>query len=205
MPLTVDSLRHGIGAIRRDLEVDFQTLNELDGQIGDGDLGITLVKAFRELERISGDLPDDLGLAFAAAASAVTRVSSSSFGTLLATGLMAAAKATRGRASASWDEVPALIRASIQSISARGKAQLGDKTVMDALEAAAAAAAGASTPAAMAEQACKGVDQALDSFRTVQSKVGRARIFGEKTVGMDDPGMVALRVMVRSLSDSQAK
>jgi phosphoenolpyruvate---glycerone phosphotransferase subunit DhaL len=44
------------------------------------------------------------------------------------------------------------------------------------------------------------VDRTLNEFREKPAKVGRARIFGERTIGMDDPGMVALRVMVNALA-----
>jgi phosphoenolpyruvate---glycerone phosphotransferase subunit DhaL len=200
MALTVDSIRHGIGAILLVVEARFSTLNELDGQVGDGDLGITLLKAFRELDRVKADLPDDLGKAFMTAAAAVTKVSSSSYGTLLATSLMTAAKATKGRDSLPWSELPPLLDATVAAMSARGKAGLGDKTVLDALDAAARAATGEAEPAAMARKACEGIDSALAVFRDKPNRIGRARIFAERTIGMDDPGMVALRMMAGALA-----
>ena len=90
------SLRHAIASILAVLEAEHERLTSLDGQVGDGDLGITLIKAFRELDRIKGDLPDDLGQALMQGAAAVAKVSSSSFGTLLATSMMAVAKQTKG-------------------------------------------------------------------------------------------------------------
>ena len=200
MTLTVDSLRHGIAAVLRMLDARHQTLNELDGKIGDGDLGITLLKAFRELDRVKADLPDDLATAFMTTAAAVTRVSSSSYGTLLATSLMTAAKATKGRDSLPWSELPPLLDAAVAAMSARGKADLGDKTVLDALDAAAGAVTGEAEPAAMARKACAGIDGALVVFRDKPNRIGRARIFAARTIGMDDPGMVALRMMAGALA-----
>jgi dihydroxyacetone kinase-like protein len=202
--LTTVSLRFGIGAILERLEAEHKALNDLDGQIGDGDLGITLLKAFRELNRIKPKLPADLGQAFMTAASAVSRVSSSSYGTLLATGLMTVAKATKGRDRLSWTDVPPLLDSAVAAMSARGKATLGDKTVLDALDAAARTASGETDPLMMACKACDGIDQALTSFRDKPNHIGRARIFAERTVGMDDPGMVALRMMAGALSEAAA-
>ncbi|HMN85880.1 MAG TPA: dihydroxyacetone kinase subunit L [Bauldia sp.] len=199
MAMTVASLRHGIAAELAALEGAHQKLNELDGQVGDGDLGITLLKAFRELDRLKDTLPPDLGQAFMTAGAAVGKVSSSSFGTLLATSLMTAAKATKGKDSLPWSEVPALLDAAVAAMSARGKANLGDKTVLDALDAASKAAAGTDDPAEMVRRALAGVDAALAAFRDKPNRIGRARIFADKTIGLDDPGMVALRDMVAAL------
>lgn len=199
MALTAASLRHGIARVLTALETEHERLTSLDGQIGDGDLGITLLKAFRELDRIKEDLPDDLGAAFMQAAQAVSRVSSSSFGTLFATCLMTAAKQSKGRTEAAWAEVPGWLDRCVEAMIARGKASLGDKTVMDAVAAAAGAAAGRDAPDALREAARSGADQALDAFRDRPNRIGRARIFGERTIGMDDPGMVAFKVMVDSL------
>lgn len=199
MPLTVDSLRYATGRILAALETEHQNLTSLDGQIGDGDLGITLLKAFRELDRIKADLPDDLGKALMQCAAAVSRVSSSSFGTLLATSMMAVARQTKGVAAVSWAEVPNHLEQAIEAMQARGKASLGDKTVMDALSGAARAAAGKKEPAALLAAAREGTGAALEEFRQKPNRIGRARIFAERTIGMDDPGMVAFQVMVTAL------
>lgn len=199
MPLTVDSLRYATGRILAALETERQNLTSLDGQIGDGDLGITLLKAFRELDRIKADLPDDLGKALMQCAAAVSRVSSSSFGTLLATSMMAVARQTKGVAAAPWAEVPNHLEKAIEAMQARGKASLGDKTVMDAVSGAARAAAGKKEPAALLAAAREGTGAALEEFRQKPNRIGRARIFAERTIGMDDPGMVAFKVMVTAL------
>jgi dihydroxyacetone kinase-like protein len=198
--LTVSSLRDGVASVLAALEGRHQELTELDGQIGDGDLGITLLKAFRELDRIKNDLPNDLGQALMQCAAAVSKVSSSSFGTLLATSLMSAAKELRGNAEAPWSAVPGLMDKAVAAMAARGKASLGDKTVLDALAGAAKQAASAGDePEVLRAAARRGVDTALEEFRGKPCRIGRARIFAERTVGMDDPGMVALKVMVEAV------
>ena len=82
---------------------------------------------------------------------------------------------------------------------ARGKASLGDKTVLDALDAAARAADGKSEPGEILAAAAAAVDATLAQMREMQAKIGRARIFGERSIGLDDPGMRALREMLRGL------
>ncbi len=200
MELDVAALRRAIGGVLAELEVSHAMLTELDGRVGDGDLGVTLLKAFRELDTLKQGLPQDLGAALMQAAASVMKVSSSSFGTLFATGLMATAKATKGQASVPLTAIPALLDGVVQAMMARGKASLGDKTVLDALDAAARATAGQSEPGAMRDAAARGVDAALDNYRDRQNRIGRARIFGDKTAGIDDPGMVAVKVMIAGLA-----
>ena len=99
------------------------------------------------------ELPDDLGQALLRCAQAFTRSSGSSYGTLLATGLMAMAKATKGRTAIEVAELSGLVAAARDAMIARGKAELGGKTVLDSLDAVAKALDGVADPAAAAEAA----------------------------------------------------
>ncbi len=68
------------------METVADELNALDGQLGDGDLGVTMTRGGRALQDILPTLPEDVGMALMACAQAITKVSGSSYGTLLATG-----------------------------------------------------------------------------------------------------------------------
>jgi dihydroxyacetone kinase-like protein len=199
MPLTSAVLADGLARIAAHMETVADELNALDGQLGDGDLGVTMTRGGRALRDILPTLPADVGMALLACAQAMTKVSGSSYGTLVATGLMAAAKATRGHTEVPWDETAALLRAALAAMMARGKASLGDKTVLDALDAAAQGADGKSEPGEILAGAAAAVDATMAQMREIQAKVGRARIFGERSIGLDDPGMRALREMLRGL------
>ncbi len=199
MALTSTALADGLQRIAAHMETVADELNALDGQLGDGDLGITMTRGGRALREILPTLPADVGMALLACAQAVTKVSGSSYGTLLATGLMAAAKATRGCTEVPWQETATLLRAALAAMIARGKASLGDKTVLDAVDAAARGAEGRSAPEEILAGAAAAVDATLEQMRGMQAKVGRARIFGERSIGLDDPGMRAFREMLRGL------
>ncbi len=199
MALDTPTLRHGLALIAAKMEASADELNTVDGALGDGDLGVTMTRGMREIMKVADDLPDDVGMALFGCAQAFTRISGSSFGTLLATGLMSAAKASRGRTEVPWSEMSGLLQGAVQAMSARGKAELGQKTVLDPLDAAAKAAADQSDGPAVLAAIDRAVDETMDAFRDQQAQVGRARIFGEKSVGLDDPGMVALRRVVDGL------
>ena len=199
MGLTTAVLRDGLARIADGIGRHADELNTLDGQLGDGDLGVTMNRASSGVRDVLDGLPDDLGQAFMACAQAVNKAASSSFGTLTATGLMAVAKATRGKTGIPWAEVPALIRQARERMMERGRSNLGDKTVLDALEAVATAAEGLDDPAAMLAAADAATGATLDAFRDKPNQIGRARIWAEKSVGLDDPGMVAFKRVLEVL------
>lgn len=167
-------------------------LNELDGLLGDGDLGVTLVNGFTNLADNADELPDDVGMALFTCAKLMTQASGSSFGTLMATGLMAAGKVMKGRTEMDASELPHMLQVAQQAMIDRGGASLGDKTLLDSIDYVASSLAADESDASRLGVAETAATAALDNFRDQQCKVGRARIFGDKTVGMDDPGMVAV-------------
>ncbi|HEV2502282.1 MAG TPA: dihydroxyacetone kinase subunit L [Mesorhizobium sp.] len=167
-----------------------------DGALGDGDLGITVSEGFAEAANAA--LPDDFGLALLEIAKAFQRVSSSSYGTLVATGFMAAAKATKGRPGIESGEIPALVAAARDAMMTRGKGALGDKTVLDSLDAIVKAIDG-TTSGTMIGKAVEAARETVETFKTQPNKLGRARMFADKSIGLPDPGQLALQRIVEGL------
>lgn len=178
-------------------EAHASVLNAADGQLGDGDLGVTVSQGWRAAA--SRPLPDDVGMAFLAMAKAFQSASPSSFGTLMATALMSAASACKGRTEVPWGEVAALLGGARDAMMARGKGELGQKSVLDIIDALATAATGIDDPAALVAAAAAACQRTLDAFRDRPAGLGRARIFAERSKGLDDPGMLAVNVMVGAL------
>ena len=200
MSFTTESLKTTVDAIHANIYEMGEELNELDGRVGDGDLGVTLINGFNNIQTVKDDLPNDVGMALFECAKAITKVSGSSFGTLMATALMAAGKITKGQEQFAWTEVSNLLKAGQDAMIARGGASLGDKTVLDSLDAIVNTTKDIDDPKTMLDAALEACDTTLANFKDKQCKIGRARIFGEKTVGMDDPGMVAIARMLESLN-----
>lgn len=196
MTLTTNTLRLGIDKISARIDGIGTEMNALDGQLGDGDLGVTLVNGFSNLEKIKGDLPADLGMALFAMAKAVTAVSGSSFGTLLATAFMASGKIIKGNASVEWSQLEALLKAAQDAMIARGGAKLGDKTMLDMMDAIIKAVGGKTEPEEILAAAQGAASKTLSDFRDRPNKIGRARVYAEKSVGLDDPGMMAISRMI---------
>jgi len=198
--ITTDSIKSAATKIAQLMEESADELNAADGLLGDGDLGITMVRGFREIIEVRDSLPDDVGMALFQCAKAFTKSSGSSYGTLLATGLMSVAKKKKGQQEIQVEEISALLDDALDAMKQRGKAELGDKTVLDVIAASSQAAKDQSDGSIVLKAINDAVTSTIDEFRSRQSKIGRARIFSEKSIGLDDPGMLAFRKMLEALS-----
>jgi phosphoenolpyruvate---glycerone phosphotransferase subunit DhaL len=202
--LNTESIRWAAARFRQVCEKSATELNELDASIGDGDLGVTLARTGGSLVGDLASAPEDVGMAFLRCAQTFSRVSAGTYGTLLATGLMAVAKATKGRTVIPWNECSSLLEIALKAMAERGKSQLGDKTVLDALDAARQATAGLDEPGTLVRAADYAIEAAIEQFREVPFRQGRARMFGSKGGGRDDPGMIAFKRIVEGLSSGLA-
>lgn len=182
-------------------------LTELDNALGDGDLGITVTKAADALEAYLAENPEvgeDLGKFLSAAGMKINGAAPSTMGTLLSTAVMRAGKAIKGRAALDPAALAAMLMAAAEGIQERGKANRGDKTILDALFPAAEALAasleaGEDLPTAgrkMVEAAQAG----LEAVTPIRSKIGRAGWVGERTEGAVDPGCAACVAILEGLA-----
>ena len=192
-----------LGAIERlheEMPKHFDTLNAADGKLGDGDLGITMTRGMAEITAVRDDLPEDLGLAMLKCSQAFTKSSGSSYGTLMALGMMAIAKQIKGQTVVEPSELTALVAVARDQIQTRGKAEIGGKTVLDSLDAIAKQTSGMTDLEDIRTAAVVAVDEALAAFRDKPATMGRARMFGEKSIGLDDPGMLAMKFIVYAIA-----
>ncbi len=178
----------------------------LDQAMGDGDMGITLSRIADALLLYSSDTPtDDLGKYFLGAGMAANRAAPSTMGTLLATALMRMGKEVKGKSELSAQDLSLMFAAADTGIQERGKAKLGDKTIVDAIHPASETFAAALSAGEPLEQAGAAALQAAkdgrDSVTPLRSKIGRASWVGERTEGRVDPGCAAFVVMLSAILD----
>jgi dihydroxyacetone kinase-like protein len=148
-------------------------LTALDQQMGDGDLGITLSKIGLALQEFAAATPvdSDLGKWLGKAGMAANKAGSSSFGTLLATALMRGGKAVTGKAALTGEDLAAMFAAADAGVQERGKAQPGDKTVIDAMHPAADAfAAAIDAGQSLGDAGASGADRRRDLAATASHR-----------------------------------
>ena len=114
-------------------EDNYDEFNSIDGQLGDGDLGITISKGLKEINENLNKFEDELSKNFIVCAQCFTKASSSSFGTLIAISFMTIAKETKGKKELNFNDIPDIINKVIEAICTRGKSKIGDKTFVDTL------------------------------------------------------------------------
>jgi dihydroxyacetone kinase-like protein len=205
--LTRDDVPPLIQKLAADLEAANAAITALDAEIGDGDLGVTCrlgLKAALEVLPTLGEAP--LGDCILKAGLAFNSAGASTFGALVASGAMRAAKYTKDNALAAWD-LPALIGAAIAAahgIQQRGKAARGDKTLLDALwpaiEALQAAQMDGKSLAEALEAAAAAADAGAKATKPLRSKFGRAAWMQDRTIGVEDPGARVVTVGMNSIA-----
>ena len=197
-----------ISAIQRAsnvLKTQSDYLNSLDQALGDGDTGITLNKVADALLTYVNEktIDDDIGKFLMSAGMATNKAAPSTLGTLTATALMRAGKPVKGKPELSVEDLVLMFNAATEGIQERGKAKLGDKTIVDAISPAnkafAAAVEAGDTLGEAWAKTIAAAEAGRDSVTPLRSKIGRASWVGERTEGQVDPGCAALVIVLNAL------
>ena len=163
--------------------------NIADGKIGDGDLGITILNGFEEINNNINKFSDDMGANFLICSKAFVKKSGSSFGTLIAFSFMNISKNLKEKTECSHEDIIGIFETALKTILERGKTSLGDKTIADSLDLIIKMLKDNKNYSNVFKLATK---RALDDFKGKKIRIGRARMFEDKTKDLDDPGMLAL-------------
>ena len=163
--------------------------NAADGKIGDGDLGITIQSGLEEINNNINKFNDDMGANFMICSQAFVKKSGSSFGTLIAFSFINISKNLKGKSECNHEDIIIIFETALKTILERGKTNLGDKTIADSLNLIIKKLKENKNYSEIFKSATK---QALEDFKGKKIKIGRARMFEDKTKDLDDPGMFAL-------------
>ena len=167
----------------------YDEFNVADGKIGDGDLGITILNGFEEINKNITKFSDDMGANFMICSQAFVKKSGSSFGTLIAFSFMNISKNLKGKKECNHEDIISIFETALKTIQERGKTKLGDKTIVDSLDLIIKKLKDNTNYPEVFKSATK---QALEDFKGKKILIGRARMFEDKTKDLDDPGMLAL-------------
>lgn len=176
------------------LRENSEFLVELDQQLGDGDLGITARKIADALDDYIALTQDemDIGKWVMSAGMKINSAAPSTMGSLLAIALMRAGKTAKDQTEINEATLVAMLEAGANAILEKGKANLGDKTILDALiPGVKAFAESMNNGESMAESGKKmlaAAEAGMESATPLRSKVGRASWVGDRTEGKVDPG-----------------
>ncbi len=198
----VEFVVHTLAQTAVDKEKEF---GDLDAVVGDGDLGYSLARGF---EKVLADWDtfkrDDVATFLQQIALAISSRIGGTSGPLWGTAFLRASATAKTVDTIDGTAAVAMLRAATDGIKTRGNADLGDKTLLDALVPAtdelerqiAAGASAAECRAAFAKTA----RECADATSTLEAKRGRASYSGERSIGSPDAGAVAVAIIIERIT-----
>jgi dihydroxyacetone kinase-like protein len=184
-------------------------LVELDRVIGDGDHGENLQRGFQTfVVTVTRATPATPGAVVKLLATTLISTVGGAAGPLYGTACLRAATSLGDAEELTAESTVAALRAALGGVVARGKADVGDKTMVDALTPAVdaaekALASGADIPGVLAA-AADAAEQGAEATVALVARKGRASYLGDRSAGHLDPGARSTSLLLRAFADSAA-
>ena len=178
-------------------------LVELDGRMGDSDLGLTMSKAFTAAhDELMQTEETDIGKILMKAGMVMAKAAPSTMGTLMGTGFMRGGKAVAGKSEISTADLADFFQAFVAGIMERGKAKPGEKTIIDSLKPAADTLVEARDQdiQTAVQAAIVSAQQGLESTKDMIARHGRIAYYKEQSKGQEDPGATAGVILMKGFA-----
>lgn len=209
MPITTEDMVRWINRVAVVLHENREYLTQLDSPIGDADHGVNMDRGFKA---VIVKLPTvenmDIGSILKTVGTTLVSTVGGASGPLYGTAFLRAGMATSGKNELYEADVVHMLEAALEGIKARGKAQPGEKTMVDALTPAIAAMKEAEQQnAGMSQLLHRGSEAAEAGMKAtipMLATKGRASYLGERSIGHQDPGATSSWLMLKALADTSA-
>jgi phosphoenolpyruvate---glycerone phosphotransferase subunit DhaL len=177
---------------------------ELDSFAGDADFGVSLASGFRAIEQDWNDLDrTSIGAFLLKISMIITKNVGGCSGPIWGTGFMRAGALSKDRKSITLDDLAKMLTSAIEGIQRRGGAQLGDKTLLDAVipirDIVQEGATNDTDPREVLRQATVAANEAIERTKPWVAKRGRQQFTGDRSMGTPDPGIVAIATMLNDI------
>ena len=209
MEFTINSLKEVMKSCSALMEENKQYLIDLDSALGDGDLGLTMTAGFAEgLSFITTTSESDLGKATMQMGLAISKKVPSTMGTLVASGFMGAGKTAKGKNVLNSQDFALFLEGFVQGVMNRGKANPGDRTIVDSIypatEAVKQAIVSGADIATAIKSGYEAAVQGVEATKNMKPKFGRAVYYGDQVLGKEDQGAVVGRLIFEGFSKALA-
>ena len=206
MAVTTQDVLRWLDVLQKVFNENRQQLTDLDSAVGDGDFGISLDRGFTAVQaELSTSPPTDLRAVFQTVAMILIKTMGGSSGPLLGTFFLRAAATCAGKSELAPADVVALFEAGVEGLQQRGKAALGDKTMMDAwlpaVDAMRSASESGSGLAEILQRSAAAAEAGMRATITMQARKGRGSYLGERSVGHQDPGATATYMLFKAAAE----
>jgi dihydroxyacetone kinase-like protein len=194
-----------LGAFAGEIAANRNLLTQLDAAIGDADHGINLDRGLTEVVAALDDLADaSPGVLLKTTGMTLVRTVGGASGPLYGTFFLRMSAAVGDAEALDPARFAAALRAGLDGVVARGRAQAGDKTMYDALapacDALDAAVAARLDLATAVQRAAAAAETGRDATTPMLARKGRASYLGERSVGHQDPGATSSALLVSTLA-----
>jgi phosphoenolpyruvate---glycerone phosphotransferase subunit DhaL len=196
-----------IEAVAAGIAANKEYLTELDSAIGDADHGTNMDRGFKAVAaKLPGVADKDIGTVLKTAGMTLVSTVGGAGGPLYGTFFMQMGTTATGKLELTLADWVAALDAGVGGVVMRGKANLGDKTMVDALTPAVealktAAAEGASLPEAL-QRSALAAEQGMLATTPLVARKGRASYLGERSAGHQDPGATSSHLLLKAAADT---
>ncbi len=204
MPVTTEQVLTWLERAGAVLRENRDYLTRLDSAIGDADHGINMDRGFTAvLQKLQGAGEQDIGAILKTVGTTLVSTVGGASGPLYGTAFLRAGMVLAGKSELQDSDVQKALEAALEGIVVRGKAQPGEKTIVDALQPAIEAfkstlAAGEPLKVALAK-ATERAEEGMKATIPMLAKKGRASYLGERSVGHQDPGATSTWLLLKTM------
>ena len=205
MTITTTDIRAWIGGFATAIAEHRAELVKLDSAIGDGDHGTNMDRGMKKaLERLEATDGDDIGASLKAVGMALVSSVGGAAGPLYGTLFMQMGQAAAGKAELDLAGFTEALDAGVQGVIKRGKAERGDKTMLDALGPAldALREEGGDDVAGALERAADAAREGMEATIPLVARKGRASYLGERSAGHQDPGATSSHLLLKTVAEA---
>jgi phosphoenolpyruvate---glycerone phosphotransferase subunit DhaL len=178
-------------------------LVRLDTAIGDGDHGTNMDRGMKKaIERLDGTQAGDIGADLKAVGMALVSSVGGAAGPLYGTLFLQMGSAAVGKDELDLDGWAAAVEAGVKGVQARGKAEPGDKTMVDALVPAVEALRAGGDLGEALHRSAEAAEEGMKATIPLEARRGRASYLGPRSVGHQDPGATSSYLLLRTAADT---
>jgi phosphoenolpyruvate---glycerone phosphotransferase subunit DhaL len=200
MTFDVEQAKKWIITFNDKIQENKEYLTELDQAIGDGDHGLNMARGFQEtVNKITDSQYDDLGSLFKDVGMTLIAKVGGASGPLYGTAFMKASLALKDKKKVDLKELVEALSASLDGLKVRGKAQVGDKTMIDVWEPVIELMKNRET--IHSKELSDLSKEKMEYTKELEAKKGRAAYLGKRSVGHIDPGAASSYLLFASLAE----
>ncbi|QXJ37150.1 PTS-dependent dihydroxyacetone kinase, ADP-binding subunit DhaL [Parageobacillus caldoxylosilyticus] len=201
MAFGVEQAKRWMSIANDHIQQQKQYLTELDQAIGDGDHGLNMARGFQEVvKKIASANYEDLGLLFKDVSMTLIAKVGGASGPLYGTAFLKMSLVLAGKKEADDKELIAALEAALSGIKARGKAKVGEKTMVDVWEPVMEFLR--EKESLQAKEAALLAKEKMEHTKELEAKKGRAAYLGKRSVGHIDPGSASSHLLFAALAEA---